>query len=349
MARLRRVDCAGPGFTRRRRGRGWSYYTSGGERITDPEVVQRIQGLVIPPAWRDVWICSLPNGHIQAVGTDTAGRRQYRYHDYWRLQRDTAKHARILDFAKRLPTTRKAVAEHLAEQGLTRNRVLATSVRLLDLGFFRVGSEEYAEENNTFGLATMRREHVTISRGIITFDYPAKGSKRRVQSVADDQVCAVVTALKRRRSGGDELLAYRVGTQWRDIGSDDVNAYLRQVTRGDFTAKDFRTWHATVLMAVALAVSAQAPTTPTARKRAVNRAIQEVAAYLGNTPAVCRRSYIDPRVIDLYHDGVTIERTLTRLGADAQFGQLATQGAIEGAVLRMLRTPPSRRQETRAA
>ncbi|CAN5665350.1 DNA topoisomerase IB [soil metagenome] len=340
MARLRRVDCAGPGLTRRRRGRGWSYYTASGERITDPDIVQRIDQLVIPPAWRDVWICSLANGHIQAVGTDAAGRRQYRYHDYWRLQRDTAKHARILDFAKRLSAVRQTVAAHLTERGLTRNRVLAASVRLLDLGFFRVGSEEYAEENNTFGLATMRREHVTISRGVITFDYPAKGSKQRVHSLADDEVCAVVTALKRRRSGGEELLAYREGNQWRDIGSDDVNTYLHQVTGGDFTAKDFRTWHATVLMAVGLAVSVEAPTTSTARKRAVNRAVQEVAAYLGNTPAVCRRSYIDPRVIDLYYDGVTIERTLTRLGADAQFGQLATQGAIEGAVLRMLRTSP---------
>lgn len=338
MPRLRRANCAGTGITRRRRGRGFAYYDGRGERVTDPTVLARIDALVIPPAWTDVWICPWANGHIQAMGTDAAGRRQYRYHDDWRVQRDAEKHERVLDFAKRLPQTRERLRLHLADRGLTRDRVLASAVRLLDLGFFRVGSEVYAEEHGTYGLATMRREHVSVSDAVVTFDYTAKGSQHRVQSVVDEDVRKVVLALKKRPHPGEELLAFRRGHTWYDVKSADINDYLREVTGGSFTAKDFRTWHATVLMAVALAVSSAA-STPTARKRAVARAVREVADYLGNTPAVCRKSYIDPRVIDLYDDGITIAPTLEKLGADAEFGQLATHGAIEAAVLRMLRRP----------
>ncbi len=327
-----------------RRGRGWAYYGPGGERVSDPDVLQRIAELVIPPAWSDVWICPAANGHIQAVGTDAAGRRQYRYHDRWRAQRDREKHERMLEFAAVLPSARKRVQADLRQRHLTRSRVLAAAFRLLDLGFFRVGSEEYAETNGSYGLATMRREHVSISRGVITFDYTAKSGKHRVQSVADDEVIKVVSALKRRRGGIDELLAYRASTGWVDVKSEDINAYVRDRSGGDYTAKDFRTWHATVLSAVGLAVSAEVPRSETARKRAVTRAVKEVAHYLGNTPAVCRASYIDPRVIDLYHDGITIAHDLHRLGAGSHFGDLATQGGIESAVLAMLRDPRSARR-----
>jgi DNA topoisomerase IB len=234
---------------------------------------------------------------------------------------------------------RQKVQLHLDERGLTKQRVLAAAFRLLDLGFFRVGGESYAEANGTFGLATMRRKHVTVSGDMVVFDYTAKSGKHRVQSVVDENVRKVVVALLKRDDPSKELLAYKDRTGWHDITSADINAYLRDVFGGEVSAKDFRTWHATVLMAVGLAVSTQAPTSESARKRAVNRAVKEVSEYLGNTPAVCRSSYIDPRVIDLYDDGVTVAASLERLGADAGFGQPATHGMVEAAVLKLLRKP----------
>jgi DNA topoisomerase-1 len=338
VGRLRRVDCAGPGIHRVRRGRGFAYVYPDGRKVTDPAVIARIRELVLPPAWSDVWICLLPQGHIQAVGTDAAGRRQYRYHDDWRTQRDAAKHDRVLTFARKLPKARVTVHDHLAERGLTKRRVLAAAFRLLDLGFFRVGGESYAEDYGTYGLATMRHEHVTVTGDLIVFDYVAKSGKERTQAMVDPVVTKVVRALL-KRDGGGELLAYKDRDGWHDITSADINAYLKEVIGEDVSAKDFRTWHATVLAAVGLAVSTSAPTSVSARKRAVSRVVTEVSAYLGNTPAVCRSSYIDPRVLDLYDDGVTVARSLERLGADADFGQPATHGQVEAAVLRILRTP----------
>ncbi len=339
MTRLRRSDCGGPGIKRVRRGKGFTYYSADGSKITDQETLRRISALAIPPAWEDVWICPWPTGHIQALGTDAAGRRQYRYHDDWRLQRDAEKHERVLTFARRLPLARANVQAHLSQRGLTRQRVLAAAFRLLDLGFFRVGGESYAEDNGTYGLATMRREHVTVAGDDVIFDSVAKSGKQRVQSVVDPNVRKVVKALLTRDGGGEELLAYKEKGVWRDITCADINVYLREVVGADVSAKDFRTWHATVLMAVALAVSTGAPTSPSARKRAVSRAVTEVASYLGNTPAVCRSSYIDPRVIDMYDDGVTVARALEALGDGAAFGQPATHGQVEAAVLRLLRAP----------
>ena len=332
---LVRSDVSRPGIRRRRCGRGFRYLMDS-SAVTDPETLARIKALVIPPAWEDVWICPEPNGHIQAVGTDSAGRRQYRYHDLWREQRDREKHDRVLGFGEALPQIRATVERHLAGSELSRERVLAAAIRLIDLGFFRSGGEEYASENGTYGLATIRREHVTCSQGQLLFEYPAKGAKDREQAVADDEVCAVVRSLKRRRGGGDELLAYRSGRVWRDVTAADINEYLREVGDGEFTVKDFRTWHATVLTAVGLAVSDIAATGQSARRRAVARVVREVADYLGNTPAVARASYIDPRIIELYERGITIERTLGELGANRDFGELATRGAAEKAVLKML-------------
>jgi DNA topoisomerase-1 len=337
VPRLRRVSPTSPGLHRIRRGRGFSYVDAAGRPVVDEATLARIEALVIPPAWTDVWICPVGSGHIQAVGTDAAGRRQYRYHDAWRLARDLAKHERVLDFGEVLPLVRQRVCADLAREGLDRDRVLSCAVRLLDLGFFRIGSEQYAAQNQTFGLATMRKEHVTVSKGVVTFDYVAKSGKQRVQSLVEPEVGAVVQALKRRRGGGEELLAYRDGNRWVDIRSADINAHLRALSDGDFTAKDFRTWSATVLAAVGLAVSQDAGSV-SARKRAVTRVVQEVAHYLGNTPAVCRASYIDPRVIDLYDSGITIEQDLRLLGDGASYGQPATQGRIEAAVLRLLRS-----------
>jgi DNA topoisomerase IB len=341
VPRLRRSDCSGPGIERRRRGRGFEYLADG-ERIKDPEVLERIGELVIPPAWEDVWICPSPLGHIQAVGTDAAGRRQYIYHERWRERRDQEKFDEMIRFARALPRVRRVTARHLAQKGVTRERVLAGAVRLLDRGFFRIGTEGYAEQNQTYGLATMQKRHVTLEEAdVLRFDYIAKGGKRRIQSIVDPEVYKLVEVLKRRRSGV-ELLAYKNGRGWVDVRSDEINDYIKEVAGEGFSAKDFRTWSATVIAAVALAVSGRAADTKTARKRAITRAIQEVAFYLGNTPAVCRSSYIDPRVFDRYQDGYTIGGALERLGDDVDLGQPSFQGAVEEAVLDLLeeeRTP----------
>ena len=335
MPRLRKVSCADPGFTRRKRGRGFEYLDFDGRRITDPEILQRIKDLTLPPAWSDVWICPLPNGHLQAVGTDAAGRKQYRYHDDWRTRRDQEKFVKMLQFARDLRAVRRITDDHLATPGLSRERVLACAVRLLDRGFFRVGGERYAEENESYGLATMRKDHVTLAGRTLVFEYIAKSGKERLQSVVDPQVFEVVGALKRRRSGGSELLAYRAGKTWRDVASKDINDYLKQVAGDDYTAKDFRTWHGTVLAARALAVSRGALGSPTARKRAVSRAIKEVAHYLGNTPAVCRKSYVDPRVIDRFESGWTIWPAIELL-ADEAIDEPEWVETIEDAVIDLL-------------
>ena len=333
--KLRRVDCSGPGIARRRAGRGFAYVDAAGGRVTDPAVLDRIRGLAVPPAWTDVWICPLANGHIQAVGTDAAGRRQYRYHDDWRLRRDQEKFDHMLEFARVLPDLREVIADHLATSELSRDRVLACATRLLDIGFFRIGTEGYAEQNQSYGLATIQKRHVRLVDGQVRFDYVAKGGKRRLQSVVDPDVYTVVAALKARRSGGPELLAWKNGRRWCDVRSSDINDYLKGVTGGDFTAKDFRTWNASVLAAVSLAV-AETATSATGRKRAVAWAMGEVAHWLGNTPAVCRSSYVDPRVVDQYLSGVTIAGALAALGEGASFGQLSTQGRVEEAVLTLL-------------
>jgi DNA topoisomerase-1 len=336
-----RVDCSRPGLTRRKRGKSWVYLDAFGEEVTDPATLERVQGLVLPPAWQDVWICDNPRGHIQATGVDVRGRRQYRYHDAWRVQRDLEKFDRVLDFAERLPELRGTVCEHLHHKEVDRERALAAAVRLLERGFFRVGSEEYAEANQTYGLTTLQREHVTVSRdGQICFDYRAKSGKRRRQTVVDPEVLPTVTTLKRRRDKNPELLAYKHKGAWTDLKSDDVNDYLREVTGLPVSAKDFRTWNATVLAAVGLAVAADVTVTPTARKKAITHVVREVADKLGNTPTVCRASYIDPRVIDLYQGGVTVAEVLTDLGESEELGTPAYQGRVERAVLDLLRDPP---------
>jgi DNA topoisomerase-1 len=338
MTRLRRSDCSGPGITRRGRGRGFEYLDAAGDRIEDPEVLARIRELAVPPAWRDVWICPFPNGHLQATGTDAAGRKQYLYHERWRARRDLEKFHDMARFARALPDLRAHARAGLAGgDEPTRERVLACAVRLLDRGFFRIGSEEYSANNDSYGLATMRKSHVTLDGDCeMVFDYPAKLGIRRVQAVVDPEVSELVARLKRRRGGGPELLAYKERGRWRDLRSDDINVYIKAATGGDFSAKDFRTWNATVLAAVALAVSGEAAGTKTGRKRAIKRAIDEVARYLGNTPAVCRASYIDPRVFDAYRGGLVIGRALED-AAEGERGQLPIHHeAIEEAVLDLI-------------
>jgi DNA topoisomerase IB len=338
MPRLRRTDCSGPGITRRRAGRGFVYLDAG-ERVESAEVLARIRELGIPPAWRDVWICPDPNGHLQATGIDAAGRKQYRYHDAWRSRRDAQKFADMTRFARALPALRERVeADLTAADEPTRDRVLAAAVRLLDRGFFRIGTEEYAVTNESYGLATIRKEHVRLEPGgTMVFDYPAKSGRRRVQAVVDPLAFDLVRTLKRRRGGGEELLAYRAGRRWHDLRSPDINAYLKEATGDDFSAKDFRTWSATVLAAVALAVSGPAAARQTSRDRAIARAVKETAHYLGNTPAVCRASYIDPRVFDAYRGGLVLDRTVLDRAIDAEPGRLPIHHReIEVAVLDLL-------------
>ncbi|MGW5770253.1 DNA topoisomerase IB [Streptomyces longwoodensis] len=335
--RLRTSSCDGPGYRRLRHGRGFRYEDQHGEPLTDPEQLARIRALVIPPAWRDVWICPWPNGHLQAVGTDDAGRRQYRYHDAFRARQDQAKHEHVREVARALPDLREAVAADLAGRGLSRARVTACAVRLLDLGFFRIGSDRHTEANGTYGLTTMLREHVHCGQGEIAFDYPAKGGIELVRALVDEDAHAVVRALLRRPRGGPRLLAYWEGRSWHELHGADLNEAMRRLSGTDITAKDFRTWHATVFAAVALSVTAEeARATAAARRRQAARAVREVSHYLGNTPAVCRASYIDPMVFELFDQGITIAPALTRLGEHGDFGRPATQGAVEQAVLDLL-------------
>ena len=337
-AGLRRADPAEPGLRRIRHGRGFRYLDEDGEPVRDRRRLERIRSLVLPPAWDQVWICSDPGGHLQAVGTDSAGRRQYRYHDRWRIERDRAKHDRVLDFAARLSRVRAQVSTGLADRGLTRERVFSAVVRLLDLGFFRVGGESYAAENETYGVATLLRSHVSCSRtrGQLVFTYPAKGGAERIQRLTDPALCAVVGALRGRSDPSPELLAYWERPHWRGIRAEAINDHLREVFRLEVTAKDFRTWHATVLAAVGLAACADVRGDQ-ARRRAVNHAMSEVARYLGNTPAVARQSYVDPRVIDHFEAGRTIAAALTGLGEVTDPGLPATHGRVERAVRRLLR------------
>ena len=303
--RLRRADCAGPGIRRVRRGRGFSFEDGSGEKIADEETLERIRQLAIPPAWKEVWICPDPFGHIQATGYDDAGRKQYLYHERWQQRQAERKFELVREFALKLPKLRRAVTADLRRQGMPRERALGCAVRLLDLGFFRIGSEVYAEENESFGLATVRREHVTLKRGEVVFDFPAKSGQRRVQSIRDAAARRALEAMYRRRSGPEDLLAYRAGGEWVDVRSEEINEYIHEKIGEEFTAKNFRTWHGTVLAAVALA-GEEPPRSEAAAKRAITRAVDQVSEALGNTPAVCRASYIDPRVLDRYRDGTTI-------------------------------------------
>jgi DNA topoisomerase I len=329
-------------------------------------------------------------GHLQATGLDAAGRKQYLYHPRWRSHRDRLKFDSMIAFGESLPRLRRRIGKDLTvasgaekrrgmrmnpgpakgrgkarassssgaggrasgSEELSRERVLACAVRLLDLGFFRVGSEDYAERNESYGLTTMLKRHVSIADGQVFFDYIAKSGVRRVQAIADADVLEVVAALKRRRGSG-QLLAYRDGRRWVEVHAEDVNAYIKRISGGDFTAKDFRTWNATVLAAVALAgwdagagtgAKAQGEAkrpTATSRRRVVNAAVKTVAAYLGNTPAVCRASYIDPRVIDRYQAAVTIAPALERLPDGPELADPRTRARIEAAVLELLADAPA--------
>jgi DNA topoisomerase-1 len=295
------------------------------------EDIARIRALVIPPAWTDVWICPLPNGHLQAVGTDQAGRRQYLYHPDWRIKRDQLKFERVTAAASRLPQARRMILRDLGLDAMPLERAAATAVRLLDLGYFRIGSDVYADEHGSYGLTTLEKRHVRAVGGRLVFRFTGKSGIEHTIAIDDPAVIAAVASMRRRR-GGERLLAYRDAARWADLDAVRVNAYLHGLLGGELTAKDFRTWHATVIAATALALSPETGHTSTSRKRAVRAAVVEVATYLGNTPTVARGSYIDPRVIDLYESGVTIRAAAERSYRTGE----ARQRALERAVLQML-------------
>ncbi|MFI5845228.1 DNA topoisomerase IB [Catenuloplanes sp. NPDC051500] len=304
--RLRRSRVDGPGLSRRRHGSGFSYRDAHGRVITDADTLRRIRSLAIPPAWRNVWISADARGHVQATGVDDAGRKQYRYHDDWRTARDVKKFDRVLDAARHLPSMRARVRRDLTGRGLTRDRVLAASVRMLDLGLFRVGGEVYAtrSEDPSFGLSTLRADHLSIHGGVATLCFTGKSGVEHCITIEDALVGAVLQGLKKRRHGAERLLAYwdPAARRWAEISADSINSYLREISHRRMTAKDFRTWHGTVSAAAALAAEGPRPT-PAKRRRVVARAMKQVAAALGNTPAVARASYVDPRVVEHYEKG----------------------------------------------
>ncbi|GAB3006663.1 DNA topoisomerase IB [Amycolatopsis acidiphila] len=332
--RLARSDLSAPGIRRRKSGKGFRYFTPEGEPLRDAETLERVQDLVIPPAWRKVWISPRPNGHIQAVGVDDAGRKQYLYHEQWRRERDEQKHDRVLRLAKCLPKWREQVAADLHERGLTKTRVLGAALRMLDRGVFRTGSEEYAEANGTRGAATLLKDDVRVRGNEITFCYNAKGSIERTHSITDEELAKVIKALLRADSGSDRLLVYRDSAGWHEVHADQINERFKEISGDEFTGKDLRTWHATVLAAAAFAAAG-----PVKSKRGLQRTqaavMREVAESLGNTPAVAKRSYVDPRVVHAYEEGSTVESALRRLGAKGVRGDQERQ-VLERAVIRLL-------------
>ena len=331
MVRLRTVIPGRNGWTRRRVGRNFTYLDQDGQRLP-PQEVERIKSLAIPPAWQDVWICPAPNGHIQAVGVDAAGRKQYLYHPEWRIKRDQMKFDRVTQVARSLSRTRAAVLQDLALDGMPFERAAATAVRLLDLGYFRIGSDAYADENGSFGLTTLERRHVTRSKGRLVFCFIGKSGVEHCIEIDDPLSVAAVETMRRRRGQDARLLAYKDASRWTPLDAARVNDYLRTSTGADMTAKDFRTWHATVLAAASLAASDEPGNTKASRQRAIRKAMVEVSDYLGNTPAIAKSSYVDPRVIDLYEGGTTIEAAVRRSYRSSE----QRQAALERAVLKML-------------
>jgi DNA topoisomerase I len=301
LAGLRYVSDGEPGIRRRRAGKGFSYTMPNGEPVRDRGVLKRIKSLVIPPAWTDVWICRESNGHIQAIGRDARGRKQYRYHPRWTAIRDSAKYERLLAFAEALPRIRERTDADMRKHGVPREKVLATVVQLLDQTSMRVGNEEYKRENRSFGLTTLQDRHASIEGERLRFEFKGKSGKLHAVELSDRRLARVVKQCQ--ELPGQELFQYIDDDgQRRSIESSDVNDYLREISDGDFTAKDFRTWNGTVLALRYLGIC-EPPPSATAGKREVSGAIKQVAAQLGNTPAVCRKAYVHPVVVNAYLEG----------------------------------------------
>ena len=333
-AGLRYVSDEEPGIRRRRAGRGFTYVHPDGKTVKEDRTLSRIRALAIPPAWTDVWICPSPRGHLQATGRDARGRKQYRYHPDWRQVRDETKFDRAIAFAQALPAIRKAIDEHLSQPGLSREKVLATVVRLLERTLIRVGNEEYARTNQSFGLTTLRDKHVDVSGSTIEFRFKGKSGKDHVAKVTDRRLARVVQRCQ--DIPGYELFQYiDENGERQKIGSADVNQYLREISGSDFTAKDFRTWAGTILASLALQEMEAFDSEAQAKKNIV-RAIERVAGLLGNTPTVCRQCYVHPAVLDAYMDGTMVE-TLKQRADRVLEKALPDLAPEEGAILALLR------------
>ena len=342
LAGLRYVSDESPGITRKPKGTKFAYYNGNGKRIRDPAELKRIRSLVIPPAWERVWICPRANGHLQVTGIDAKGRKQYKYHPSWRAVRDEAKFEKLLSFAEALPKIRAQVDKDMRRPNLTREKVLATVVRLLEVSLIRIGNEEYAKENRSFGLTTMRNRHVEVDGSIVRFQFRGKSGKRHLVEVSDRRLARVVR--KCQDLPGQQLFEYLDPTgEVIPIASEDVNDYLQTVSGQPFTAKDFRTWAGTVLAAIALGKMEEVDSQAMAKRNVVT-AIEAVARMLGNTVAICRKCYIHPAITASYLDG-TLARTL-RVKADSQIAHhLPELKPEEAAVLALLRQELARRSE----
>ncbi len=339
MPRLRRVSAQDPGWSRLHHGRGYRYLDVDGTRLGKEEV-ERVKALVIPPAWRNVWISPYPNAHLQAVGTDEAGRRQYLYHPVWRAKRDEAKFDRVLQMAAELPEVRRRLRNDLERGDASRDTVLSAAVRLVDLGCFRLGSESYTEENGSYGLTTLERRHLRRQGEARVFSFVGKSGVEHDIPVTDPPVVRVLDRLTTRRNAEERLLAAKVDGAWVPVQASDINDHIRELFHLEVTAKDFRTWHATVHVATALGESvleqeagrAKPATSKTARSKQVRAAVVGASELLGNTPTVCRSSYVDPRVIDLYEGGTTIAPALQELPRDPDHAR----DHVDAAVLALL-------------
>lgn len=330
---LRYVNDGMPGIRRRRRGKGFAYHNAHGELIRDDDVVARLKSLAIPPAWEDVWISPHANGHIQATGRDARGRKQYRYHARWRSVRDDAKYLRMISFARALPTIRRVVEQDLKRPGLHRQKVLAAVVHLLQTTFMRVGNDEYAKQNQSFGLTTLRHRHVRVDGSDVLFRFRGKSGVQHDIKLHDPYVARIIR--KMRELPGQELFQYVDDEGERHcIDSGDVNAYLREAAGEDFSAKDFRTWAGTVLATLALQAFERVDSQAQAKQNVV-RAIENVARRLGNTPSICRKCYVHPAVIESYLDGSFAERLEERVQAEL-VEELQDLSPEEAAVLALL-------------
>ena len=336
------------GISRKVSGKTFAYFLPSGARLKNPAVLARIKSLVIPPAWTDVWISPLDKGHIQATGRDARGRKQYRYHPLWREQRDESKFGHMLKFARLLPAIRRRVERDLRRPGFPREKILATVVRLLETTVIRVGNDEYARENHSYGLTTMRNRHVQVARGEIKFSFVGKSGKHHEIELHDARLAKIIRTCQ--EMPGQVLFSYLEDGHPKHVASHDVNDYLREITGSDVTAKDFRTWIGTVLAATAFQ-EFEAVTSERQARKNVSLVIQSVAKILGNTPAVCRKCYVHPEVIHSYFEGETVEALSQRISEDLKTSLRSLRPA-EAAVLALLKRrlqAVARKKPSRAA
>lgn len=345
-AGLRYVTDDRPGIRRKRAGTGFSFTGTDGKKIADQKIIKRIKSLVIPPAWTEVWICPFANGHIQATGRDAKGRKQYRYHPAFREVRDSTKYEHVVAFANALPAIRERVHKDMSRRGLPREKVLATVVHLLETTLIRVGNDEYAQQNKSYGLTTLKNRHVAVEGSEVRFKFVGKSGKQWSLQVKDKRIAKIIKACQ--DLPGQELLQYiDEDGKPQSVSSSDTNAYLREITGEDITAKDFRTWAGTVLAALALK-ELQSFDSAAQAKRNMRAAIERVASRLGNTPTICRKCYIHPEVLNSYMDGRLAQEIKTEVENELR-DDLAGLQPEEAAVLALLRPALNRAAEKKAA